>query len=344
MQTDLRLFGLDLGPVWQDVQSAWRAMRHWRIWDWLSPQPTVRVVLSDGGVQVWRAGRPVSSAREGRSNARYVAVFLPEDILLRRRIPMPSLAPAEAEQALSLDIQTSSPFPADQLLSVRRWHAVADGLSATTVLTSRSLVQAHLQAQGLNPLETEVWVSAEDEPLVVPGFGEARRLQRMRAGRWLAVALLLGCFGWLVGMAVTPTVQLRERALQAVASFDQLVARANPAVREREAAMLAQDRIGRVQELMAQDVPVLATLEMLTQAVPDESFVLTLQLQGNSVRITGQTPNAAELMKVLGSLPGVSDVKAPSPATRPPGTTKESFNIEFTFRPGDATAPQEVRS
>ena len=38
-------------------------------------------------------------------------------------------------------------------------------------------------------------------------------------------------------------------------------------------------------------------------------------------------------MRTLAQIPGVHDVKAPAPATRQPGSDKESFSISFELDP-----------
>ena len=38
-------------------------------------------------------------------------------------------------------------------------------------------------------------------------------------------------------------------------------------------------------------------------------------------------------MKLLGTIPGVKDVKAPSAATRQSSAAKETFSIEFEYAP-----------
>ena len=73
--------------------------------------------------------------------------------------------------------------------------------------------------------------------------------------------------------------------------------------------------------------------DLLTQALPDDTSLLNLQLQGLKVTMAGQTTNAAALMQHLSAQPGVRDVRAPSAATKPLGVTKESFSIEFMLDP-----------
>ena len=79
---------------------------------------------------------------------------------------------------------------------------------------------------------------------------------------------------------------------------------------------------------------------LLTRALPDDSSLLNLQIQGSKIRLTGQTTNTADLMQKLSAYPGLRDVKAPSAATRPLGANKESFTIELELTQDNLRQPQ----
>jgi general secretion pathway protein L len=74
-------------------------------------------------------------------------------------------------------------------------------------------------------------------------------------------------------------------------------------------------------------------LQLITEALGDDTSLLSVQVQGHKVSLTGQTANASTLMKKLDNLPGLRDVRAPAPATKPLGATRESFTIEFSMDP-----------
>ncbi|HMA07212.1 MAG TPA: PilN domain-containing protein, partial [Ramlibacter sp.] len=80
--------------------------------------------------------------------------------------------------------------------------------------------------------------------------------------------------------------------------------------------------------------PLLVT-DLLTRVLPDDTSLLGLNIQGSKISITGSTSDAAALMQQLSARPELREVKAPTAATRPLGTSKDSFNIEFTL----ASAP-----
>lgn len=57
-----------------------------------------------------------------------------------------------------------------------------------------------------------------------------------------------------------------------------------------------------VSEAVSGGVDPLTVLDLLTQALPDDTSLLNLQLQGLKVTMAGQTTNAAALMQHLSSL------------------------------------------
>jgi len=137
----------------------------------------------------------------------------------------------------------------------------------------------------------------------------------------------------LAAMAVTPSVQLYLRAQQANQAMTSLGQKAAPAMAQRESLVRVSEQLSSLALLTAKSVPPLQTLKLITEALPDDTSLLSLQIQGLKVSLTGQTGNAAALMKQLGGTPGLHDVNAPTPATKPLGAPRESFTIEFTLDP-----------
>lgn len=327
MQTDLRLFGIDLPRAWGQARQAGLDLLRGPWLQWLSPRPQLQRIPAGEG--------PAPAA-----TASYQAVELPEQWLLRRQLSLPlrSAPAAQIRAAVALDVQLHSPFAPAHTLWAEHAAPQGAGLQVDYVIASRPLAEAHLRSRGLDPAVVEVWVRMGQTHAVLPGFGEWRRQRAIRRGRAFALFLVLACLAWLGAIAISPTLQLRAHALQAVASFDALVAQATPAIQQRDAYLLAQARAEQVRQSQQQATPVLPMLATLTQALPDDTFLSSLQLQGRTVRMSGQSHNAAELMKRLGEIPGVADVRAPSPATRPPGANREVFTIELTLLPSSEPA------
>ncbi|MDO9315225.1 MAG: PilN domain-containing protein [Burkholderiaceae bacterium] len=315
--------------------------------DGLTPPLPVRLLLADGSEGTWRQDEPLQPHASPKPAAygtatRLTAIAYPEDRLLRRQLTLPDMAETEAAQAAELDAVTSSPFRSDDLVWGHRCVRLPTGtLQVDIVLASRKQVlqyldQLEVRLAGPKPLETwvEVWAWAESAaPVVIRGFGEGRRIRRQARQRGLLCGLLFLLWGLLMGIAITPTAQLRLQAIKAVAAFDNLHQKTSTLVHKRESLSKTADQLAVMDEILSERVRTVETLGLLTRALPDDTSLLTLQIQGSKVRLTGQTSNTADLMQKLGGYPGIRDVKAPSAATRPLGTNKESFSIELELVP-----------
>ena len=330
MQTDLRLFGLDLTHAWAQARQAALSLLGVVV-KALSPEPAVQLIRDD-------------AADSATAGARFRAIELPEHLLLRRSITLPQTTAAQVDAAIALDVQTHSPFLSEDALWVQHIQAQDHQLLAQWVLTSRPLVQTHLQQRQLDPQTIEVRVPFGQQHQLLRGFGEAARLRRIRRVMVINVVLVLATLAWLVAIAITPTLQLRLQAKQAEAALHQLTQSTQPVLQQRQRMLLTRDKALHMQQTLAQGVKTLPVIAALTQALPDETSLRSLRLQGSSALLNGQTPNAADLMKQLGGVPGMSQVRAPSAATRRVGAASEIFTIELDVQPPPqapaAEAPQ----
>ena len=333
-----------------------RASRKYRLqWlDRLTPALPVRVLLVDGSEALWRQGEimkpaaPLANASTV-SIAEFRAVEYPEDRLLRRQLILPDMSIAEAADAAELDAVTSSPFRSGDLAWGHRCLPLASGkLQVDIVIASRKQIQqylARLEGQLAGPKQPEAWaevwaLSSSAEPIVIQGFGEGRRVHRQKRHRWLLGSLFALTWGLLMGITVTPTAQLRLQAIQAVESFDTVHQRTAALALKRQSIYQAEAQIKAMNEVRTQSVHAVEVMGLLTRALPDDSSLLNLQIQGSKIRLTGQTTNTADLMQKLSAYPGLRDVKAPSAATRPLGANKESFTIELELTQDNLRQPQ----
>lgn len=359
IQNNARLFGLDLSGVFEDIKTAWRGMARWRIVSWLRPQLPVRWLRSDGSVAIFQGGRPKPAAVA--QTARFEAVEVPEDLLLRRTVWMPVLAPVALQGALALEVQSLSPFPSEDLLwvSAKTEDGAQEGGVARAgfelVLTSRTRLQAYLEAKGYSGatqggLPVEVWIAMGDKPpAALPGLGDGSRQRYERRWQQINVASLAALAVLAALLLITPTAQLRSRALDALAQYEVLQKEVAPLVRQREALVRNETLLQSLPVVVGPTASALQIMEMLTKALPDDTFLQSFQILSPEsagklpkVVIVGQAVNAAALMQQLGRQPGVRDVKAPSAAVKPLGATKESFTVELLVdlaaRGGDAAS------
>jgi general secretion pathway protein L len=353
IQNDLRLFGLDLRHLGQDLRRAWQGLEQSPLLSWLTPEPTVRLLHSDGQASLWQMGATPSVRRGAAAGPapRFTAVELPQELFLQREISLPALADDQVRAAVALEVQSASPFAAADLAWGYRSAEAGNGqLRVVAVMASRPQVAAHLQslpslktphpplgagAAPESPQVPEVWAFADAvrQPVVLAGYGEPRRLRHIAIRRNAGHGLLALALVLLAAIALTPTAQLRMRAVEAMRLHAELVERAAPLVDKREALMQSVEQLKGLSHELAGRIDPLRVVETLTQVLPDDTSVQNLKLQGAKVTISGVTANASSLMQLLGAQPGLRDVRAPSAATRAPGAQRESFVVEFVLDP-----------
>ena len=337
-----RLFGLDLHAAWREIRQAWSKVLHLPALAWLGPQPIILLHEAEGSQGWWR---PLGEGafvrlRDGSASvqAAFRAVELPEEIVLRKQLVLPPLADGELRRAIALQAQAISPFPAADLV----WGCgLKDGagfkgghVHAELVLASRMGIDHYLAQRIPQGGAVEIWVRGGDEKnaaIGLHGFAEGLRQRAQRRG-WakLGVAFVL-CVALLLAIAITPVLQLRERALQAVAALTQLTERARPHVAKREALLEANEQVHTLGAIVGNRLNPLRTMQTLTAMLGDDTVLQRLQIEGRNVTIAGQTPDTAAMMQKLSAYPGFKGVRAPTAVTRPPGATKDAFQVEFTI-------------
>lgn len=335
--------------LWAVLRHPWAGAQGWPWVRWLTPVEIVARLGPGGERQSWKVGLDGQMARaESKNAARWIALVLPQSIVLYRSITLPAaLEQAQIRRAIELEAFTSNPFAEQDLC----WNYVADPAAAgqavrmQLIMASRGQVARYLQEQAaLLPPDTqppEIWapLAADGGYVVMPGYGEAARQAHQRRGRALhllalgLLALMLAC------IAVTPTLQLRARAIEAVHAYDTLHQQASQVVASREALVGATGRIAQIETLERDNAPPARIIDALSASLGDDTYLTALRIEGARVVLDGQTTNAAQLMQELGRQPGILEVTAPVPATRPFGSGKDNFKIEFRFDPAVFAQP-----
>lgn len=338
ISSDARFLGVDLAVLWRDMRAPWRRMHQWPLFEWLTPLPYVLVARADGSQQVWEGDlRPLAPGR--KVSPQFYAVELPDDYVLRRTMALPEMTMDDAEAAMALEAKTSSPFDASDLVWGHGFvrSLAGGGKQIELAMASRKQVAQFLAGARTTELAQgrpiELWVMpSQGLPILLSGYGEAARAsyctRRRRWGYTLSASFGLG----LIALAITPTLQLRSRAIEAVLSFDQVVRAAAPAVQQREQLMASADSLTALSELTNGRIEPLKVLDKLTQTLPDDTAIQGIKLQGNKLIMNGHTANASALMQLLGDVPGFKEVRSPA-ATTKVGNGKETFAAELLLDP-----------
>lgn len=339
-QSAKKFLGIDFGSIGSDFRVAWSGMLQWRALAWLRPQLPVRLWLSDG-TQGFCANISESCTTDGTSarGATFDAILLPENLVLRRVLEMPRLQDQDLQSAILLELQLLNPFDADDMVWAHCIHpSIGSGLAQVhIVLSSRKLIAKYIAASfpNFDTATPEVWATAEPKRgyLMLPGFGEGLRQRRGVTVQIMCAALFLLFFIGLALIAVSPSIQLYLRAVQANQAMSQLQQKVGPVLSQRDSLLRSTEQLEGLGKLIGQPVQTLQVLDLVTRSLPDDTSLLSFKISGLKVTLTGQTSNASALMKQLGATQGLKDVRAPTPAVKPLGASRESFSIEFMLVP-----------
>lgn len=338
--SSLQLFGLDLPRLWQQFCQSWQAAGQSRALAWLTPDLPLRVLRTDGTFALWSGAR-LQAEGDKPTAAEFEAIEVSDDLLLRKRLHMPDMAPAAIAQAVRIEVQTAAPFAADDLV----WgHASAAASSASlrgveVVIASRRQIAQYVEQQrhrlALAPgQQPEVWVLASGtNPIILSGWGEQGRQRKAVQHRRVACALIASALLIAAAMAVTPSLQLRARSIEAIAAFQGLQRDTTAVVAQRDAFTRSVERLEALRGILAEHIDMLPLMTALTSALPDTTFLQSVQVQGMKLSIHGLTADSAALMQTLSAVPGFKDVRAPMAATRAPGADAENFRIEAQLDP-----------
>ena len=85
--------------------------------------------------------------------------------------------------------------------------------------------------------------------------------------------------------------------------------------------------------------PTVIVIENLAQILPDDTYVTTLQVDGNKLRITGVARNAAALIELMERSTRFSQATFSAPTTRSRSDPGDRFQIEALIQPITAASP-----
>ena len=122
----VRFVNLDTSGFWRDLLTAGRGMMDWPIVSWLRPKLAVRLALPSGGYALSRDLHtlPLQDEKLAKS-ARFEAVLMPENLLLRQTVDLPKLKTQELEAALALQVQMLSPFAPNDVVWIMKTQTMA---------------------------------------------------------------------------------------------------------------------------------------------------------------------------------------------------------------------------
>ncbi|HUK61564.1 MAG TPA: PilN domain-containing protein [Stellaceae bacterium] len=269
----------------------------------------------------------VPAGRRGRS----VAVELPPERVLARRVDLPAVSHGDLARLLRFEIARHFPFPAERAHFAHRVLPQRDGGSGRTaveiVAVARETVaeiRATLAAAGIAAQRIAIAGASGTAALVLDDGAGAP------SGTWhraLAVALAALTLAAIASPIVRDRVRLAavEREIAAVAQPARAAAAARQS--ERSAAALIAGPL----RLAASRPPLVAVLDRVTSAVPDGAWLQSLAISGNEITIDGLAPSAAAVALLIEKSGAFTKVTFRAPIARDPVSGLEHFALSATI-------------
>jgi general secretion pathway protein L len=256
-----------------------------------------------------------------------VVLVLPEQMAMRSVLTLPGTARRSLEQVLEVEIERLTPFKARDVAVTREINPTQDGqikVALTIVPYSRIEEQvAPLRAAGIeiNHIITDRTRVAEAPDLsLIRGSQVAGGTHT----NWIPLAVTLALFlGAVLSPFVKQELQLREieTRLSSLKPGVKAVRRLAGDVKAMEA------RLESLRAFSQSRVSMTSLLEETTRILPDDTWLVLYQFDGERLTLEGQSASATSLVNTLTTAPRLGDVRFRAPVTRDPTSGADRFRL-----------------
>ena len=299
------------------------------------PAPSI-IAVSLGGRSARIVGTrvmPVGAARDASG------LLVPYDAGLWGELRLPEMPRRSLDAAVREAMWRVSPLPPEQVVSA--WQCEPDAGGGWLVawgLCPKAMVEQGLVHNGLREDAPVYLARIDTEALPVYGPTVAEQNRRQRRLDLLYGGVLLVLVAALAVPALMPLVLKRQavvRAVQHVSTVEPMAAPLRAQLDElRQQSQVAQN----LRQGIDANWPLASVLDRLAVALPDDTWLDRFEINGDQIRVTGLTSNAADLMARVSKQPDFADVRATAATVRDETQNKERFGFEMRWR-GRVTKP-----
>lgn len=257
---------------------------------------------------------------------------LPADVMLTRRLQLPAQVRDHLRQVLTYELDRLTPFNSQQVFfDARVLTSHGSKLDVELALCPREQATAWLEhlANSQLPVSTLTWAGAWPEANLLPPQARPRPKLAPLLLKWLLLLLVLSL---IAAVLITPLWQRHHQQERLTQELRRVSAQAEQVSQVREA--LERARLGSVAVLeRKREHPRMADLLLeLTDLLPDDTWVQTLNYRDGEVDIRGESGQATALISLLERGPGISNVTFRSPVMQVAASGSERFHIAFKYQ------------
>lgn len=276
--------------------------------------------------------------RRAPGNLRATSLLVQESECLWGTLQLPDMLRSAISDSVIEALWRVSPLPPEQV--VAGWRAepsVAGGWTVDWGICRRADIERTLLQREL-PTGAPVHLLRHGCAIDVRTSGKRKLQMRQKWVDRATVAFLLFLLGAGALPVLMPLILKRQAVVMAVEHVRKLEPSAAPLRQKlddlRHQAALAEE----LRKNIDTDMPLASVVNGLSSAVPVDTWLERIEVNGREIRITGLTSNATELIAHLARQPNLADVRATAANVRDSSLNKERFAFEMRWR-GETTKP-----
>jgi general secretion pathway protein L len=260
------------------------------------------LVRVDFGARPTAGRKAIRSAIKNVKRDEDVTMMLPEGNALRKSLDIPSVAEPDLRRALSFEIDRQTPFKADDVYFDYRI-IVRDPATKRLIVELITVPKASVDARlaevrrwDIHPSRVDIQVGKGSTGL---GINLLRGSDKKLGRSYLPAVLSVLLCSLLFAAFLIPLHQLSslDESLKAQVAREKETADKTLVVR----ADLAQEvNSAQFLDSIKENTPiVLLSINELTRALPDDTWIMSLQLNQKEIKISGYSTAAAQLISIL---------------------------------------------
>ncbi len=277
---------------------------------------------------------PAAVAGGAKELRHRTVLMLPADAVLARRTSFPAQVRDNLPQVVRFELDRLSPFSPEQVVYDYAPVPGAKGdtrMAVDLALCRRDRIDRWVERlrEAGSPVDEVTWEGAWPRANLLAPEERPRRRQPLLEPVKLVVALAL----ILVAAVLLSPLWQRARVLE---SLEAAVAKARTQAIQVDDLRKELERARQGSTVVLQqkwEQPrITDMLRELTDRIPDDTWVQSLEYQNGEVQVRGESGQATALIGLLEEAPGIDGVSFRSPVTQVARTGKERFNLSFTYK------------
>jgi general secretion pathway protein L len=289
-----------------------------------------RVLIADGAL---KAARPDNAA--AMLNGSHAVLILRPARVLFRPLELPQRATEFLGGVVRAQIDRLTPWAANE--AAFGWSAPAaasgDRISVTVAATARAMVQPLVDALVAAGAEA-VAVTAtppDGAPITVLNHQASGAIDFSRVRRALVAVLIVTGLAAGVSLSVAALAGMKFASEQE--DLSRRIVERRMAIRIGREGGAAPTPLRALERRKYQNPSSVIVLEVLSQILPDHTYVTELRIEGDKLRVIGVTRDAPGLIRLIEQSPNFTHATFFAPTTKGPSDPGERFHIEAQIEP-----------